>query len=196
MPTVTLDVTEYRSPDNLPPVCVVCGQDAHDFPEERFTLRTAWLQDYVMLAGICIFLWLGLASRQRQICVAHLPLCEEHLGYWWTRNFINRLLIGMALGSAILGLTHFVLLEIIAPIPARWHFSALTAASILWFVSLIVWTVYTSHGVHATSIRAQSITLIRIHNTFFVKLRALRAESGRDLRTGASLREHDNTSNP
>jgi hypothetical protein len=196
MPLITLDVIEYRIPGKLPPVCIVCGQDAQYHPETSFSTRPIWILSLILLGVIGLVVWIILAFALRKACVLHLPLCDEHQGYWRTRKFISGLLMAIPFGCALSALTAVGVIERSVPnFRANYGSIVLIVFGVVILFFFIAWAVYNTMGIQAKSISQFSITLKNVHQSFIAEMVARRTKSGHDLQTGAPLAEAHETDN-
>jgi hypothetical protein len=195
MPNLKLDVSEYRKPKKLPCVCVVCGQDAHEFPEKTFTRSPGWLVLLILFGLLGIILWIILTQNLKQTAKAFLPLCDEHLKYWRTRSFFSTLFVVIALGCAFAGVTAVVLGTALQA-PGGPDFESLGlygmlagAAGFVFF--LIVSATYNSLGIQPQSIDQYSLTLTKIDPTFIEEVREQRRKNKQNVKTGEPLDDDD-----
>jgi hypothetical protein len=71
--------------DNLPPVCMVCGEPADFRKRKRFSWHPQWVY-LLLLVGLlpCVIVALVLTKRM----TVHVPLCGEHKNHWSWRSAV------------------------------------------------------------------------------------------------------------
>jgi hypothetical protein len=190
MPTLTLDLIKHRQAWSFPPVCVVCGGAAWEWPEQRFYYRPKRLL-LLLLMGIFGFaIWLLLAIILQKSCVLRLPICEEHQSYWRIRKFINCLLVWSAIGCAISFVTGPSLLMWLDPkIMPDIKFGLVVMSALGVVFSLLIRAVYNSMSICVKFMTFDSITLQNVHQSLSNELAAHQEQSGCDLQTGSPTEE-------
>ena len=93
-----------RAADDLPDVCLVCGDDAADTVRRDFRWHPAWMYVFLLVGLLpAVILLLLLSKRMAVDC----PVCDRHRGHWWKGNLLAAALVlgGFALliGGLVLG---------------------------------------------------------------------------------------------
>lgn len=104
MATLTLFGRDGEVTDELPQVCVCCGQKATSIWQKKFSWHPPWV--YVLiLVHVLIFLIVALVMRKSM--TAWLPVCQRHRSPWLWRHLLTAFtliyLIGGPIALLILG---------------------------------------------------------------------------------------------
>src|SRR5262245_43098715 len=94
--SVWLDDSECTRDGRLPPVCLKCGDPAHQTVRRTFSWVPSWTIVFLLI-GWPIWLILTLVLTKKMVVYA--PLCPQHEGIFARRKLISTLLVLLALGS-------------------------------------------------------------------------------------------------
>jgi hypothetical protein len=193
MAKLTLDLEEYRDPELLPAVCVVCGEAAEECADQKFStsllLWVLWLPIFLCLCQVIgLIFWTLVAFTNGRTVQLQLPVCEEHRNYFLIRTWMSRLWKLCSFGSAAAGITTTYLLHEFRLNQAKsiGLYSLLTGGAGLIFFTLVNYF-YLVTGVRVTSISDSDVILDKTHPRFQHELEILREETGRDPKTGRKL---------
>jgi hypothetical protein len=152
-------------PDQLPTVCMRCGQPSVVYRRKSFSWYPAWVW-VLLLAGLLPFLIVALILTKKMTIYA--PLCAAHRHHWLRRTLFTGL-----------GLLFFVALFIGGGIAAamlddarqpRWRDVVLTATYgggvVLFLVWLITAAVLQARAIAPHEITDRDITLGRVSEKF------------------------------
>jgi hypothetical protein len=88
-----------REIDNLPPVCMVCGEPAKVRKSKQFSWQPPWVP-VLILGGLLPYLIVSIVLKKRQSVV--MQMCERHLSYFWLFPTLVLLSLFGILGAGLL----------------------------------------------------------------------------------------------
>lgn len=71
--------------DELPDVCLVCGEDATDTVRRTFRWNPSWVWVFLLLGLLPVLLAVVLTTKTM---AADCPVCRRHRGHWWKGNLL------------------------------------------------------------------------------------------------------------
>jgi hypothetical protein len=186
MPQVILHRHEYKYPGMLPPVCVVCGQDAEEYHERELEWTPRWLFLFVFLCLFGLLPWVILTNLLRRTAKIYIPFCENHLTYWVTRSFYKLLFVVIGAGCMAAGLTTWLVANSLPSLrSSNLGGTGFMIGFAAFLVFLLIAAIYRTQGIEVAEITHRNVTMINVHPAFIAELGEMRKEMNRDLLTGA-----------
>lgn len=157
MADVRLDFYDLDA-DELPDVCMRCGEPSTVRPVQRFSWMPPWARFVPPLIGVWFI------KRQR----VATPLCDQHKNYWRLARLVTYGGLGLVVllffaGLVMLGVDADTTVNGAAPVLSL---AILASAGILFIVWLIVVFVTAFTRISAAEITDDTITLKNVHSDF------------------------------
>ena len=181
MATITIFLDEARAED-LPPLCLVCGEAADLHLDRTFTRRPLWIGVFGYFGVIGAMLLRDLLDSTARRARVQVPLCRRHNSHWAWRTLLAIAASAWAVVAALL--SQAIIGRFDSTDPIR---DAIVVSN---WVGLAAWLALMI-GLYRTAIRAtdvtdRSIRLTRVHESFAEALRemaeAMRVRHAEDVR--------------
>jgi hypothetical protein len=160
MAKIRLDERDCRK-NVLPPVCMVCGEEATEYKRKKFAWEPAWVYVFILLGLLGLIIAAILLSVMRKTMTVYCPLCDRHQSHWlrkaaWTWGLLGAWLFGLV-----------VLIVIGGNIAGNAHVGPFAAGGIVFTLVIFVAVgLISTRGIRPREITDREITLVGLHEDF------------------------------